>query len=211
MVKMNDKIPRRNFPIGRLIGRLMLLLFGWRIEGDLPQLAKCVVVVAPHTSNWDFFFGMAAALALDLDANWLGKHTLFRIPPSAWLLSRLGGIPVDRAHPHGIIEQIVDTCCSRDKFLLGIAPEGTRSPVKHWKTGAYLIARKASVPIVPACIDYRQKSISILEPFMPGDDMEQEMLRISSYYSGAQAKISQNFIPHQPEDAPLRPPNADDC
>lgn len=211
MKTMTDNIPRRNFPPGRWLGRVVLRLFGWRIKGELPQLSKSVVVVAPHTSNWDFVFGMAAALALDLDANWLGKHTLFKYRPVAWLLTRLGGIPVDRKHPHGIIEEIIDACNARDKFLLGIAPEGTRSPVRHWKTGAYHIAHRAGIPIIPVRIDYRQRSIIILEPFRPGEDMEQVMHTISRLYSAEQAKNPQNFLSHRPEHPAPPPPDVTDC
>lgn len=208
---MDDKIPRRDFLLGKLLGRLVLRLFGWQIEGELPQLSKCVVAVAPHTSNWDFVFGMAAALSLDLDASWFGKHTLFHSRPASCVLTRLGGIPVDRSQPHGIIEQVIETCNSRDKFLFGIAPEGTRRPVTRWKTGGYHIARKAGIPIVPVRIDYPHKTITILEPFRPGEDLEQEMLKISSFYSAEQAKNPQNFSSHLPEDSPPQQPDGDDC
>jgi len=206
---MTDSIPRRHFLFGRLLGRLILRLFGWQIEGELPHLSKCVIVVAPHTSNWDFIFGMAAALALDLDANWLGKHSLFHYRPVARVLIWLGGVPVDREHPHGIIENILNESITREKFLLGVAPEGTRKPVQHWKTGAWHIAHRAGIPILPGRIDYSRKVISILEPFMVDDDMEQEMLKISRLYSAEQAKHPDKFMPHRP--AHLPPPGVNDC
>lgn len=207
---MTDSIHRRNFPPARLLGQLILYLFGWQIEGELPRLSKCVIVVAPHTSNWDFVFGLAAALALDLDANWLAKHTLFRNRLIARMLIWLGGIPVDRKHPHGIIENVIEECLSRDKFLLGIAPEGTRSPVPHWKPGVWHIAHRTGIPILPARIDYSHKTISILEPFQVGDDMEQEMLKISNLYCAEQAKNPHKFLPHRPEKT-SPPPAVGDC
>ncbi|MDT8421482.1 MAG: 1-acyl-sn-glycerol-3-phosphate acyltransferase [Desulfuromonadales bacterium] len=208
---MTDSLPRRHFLPGRWFGHLMLRLTGWRVEGALPPVAKCVVVVAPHTSNWDFFFGMAAALALDLDASWFGKHTLFRLPTVAWLLTRLGGIPVDRSHPQGVIQQVIDLCRSRQQFLFGIAPEGTRSRVTRWKTGAYLIARATGMPILPVRFDYPRRRITILEPYQPGPDMEQEMLRLSSFYSSRLARKPEKFSPHQSDVTPPPPPGAGDC
>lgn len=206
---MNNSLPNRNSRLGRVLGRTLLRLCGWRIEGELPQLAKCVIVFAPHTSNWDFFYGMAAALALDLNANWLGKHTLFRLRPLNWILTKMGGVPVDREHPDGIIETLLDESLSREQFLIGITPEGTRSPVMHWKTGAWHIAYRAGIPILPGRIEYPEKTIRILAPFMVSGDTEHEMLRISSLYSAEQARHPHKFLPHRPHHSP--PPDADGC
>jgi 1-acyl-sn-glycerol-3-phosphate acyltransferase len=208
---MSDTLPRRNSRTGRWLGRLMLRLLGWRIAGELPRLPKAVVVAAPHTSHWDFVFGMAAALTLDLDVRWLGKHSLFRYRPAAWLLTRLGGIPVDRRRPQGIIEKAVAVCNARDRFLLAIAPEGTCRPVARWKSGAWQIARQAGIPLVPIRIDYKHQEIAILEPLQPTGDLEQEMLAVSRLYSAEQAKYPPKFLPHQPKQAAPPPPAADDC
>ena len=196
MDDMSDQIPRRNFLPGRLLGRTILSLFGWQIEGDLPQLSKAIICVAPHTSNWDFVFGMAGALSRDLDASWFGKHSLFRFRPVARILTWLGGIPVDRNLPHGIIEQVIQTCNSRKSFLFGLAPEGTRRRVTRWKTGIYHISRNTNVPIIPVCNNYPRRRIVVYESFQPDQDMEHAMLEISRYYCAYQAKKPANFSPH---------------
>jgi 1-acyl-sn-glycerol-3-phosphate acyltransferase len=106
---------------GRLLG-----FFGWRVDIVLPPGPKCVIVVYPHTSNWDFVVGYLAKLAAGIPVEWVGKHTLFR-PPVAWLLRRMGGIPVNRREPSGFVGQLVRELERRPRMWLAIAPEGTRS------------------------------------------------------------------------------------
>jgi len=189
-------IPRRNFFLGRLLGRLLLGLLRWKIRGELPGLSKVVLVVAPHTSNWDWIIGMAAALSLDLDAHWLGKHTRFEgrlRRPLLWL----GGIPVNRTRPEGVIEQVVEVCDRREKFLLGVAPEGTRRPVAHWKTGCWRVASATGMPLLPVAIDYAHREIVIYDPFRTGTDMEADMERLSAVFAAEMAKYPDKFIPYR--------------
>jgi 1-acyl-sn-glycerol-3-phosphate acyltransferase len=110
-----------------------------------------------------------------------------------------------------VIQQVIDLCRSRQQFLFGIAPEGTRSRVTRWKTGAYLIARATGMPILPVRFDYPRRRITILEPYQPGPDMEQEMLRLSSFYSSRLARKPEKFSPHQSDVTPPPPPGAGDC
>jgi len=199
MSAQDNAIPRRNFFLGRLLGRLLLGLLRWKIRGELPRLPKVVLVVAPHTSNWDWIVGMSAALSLDLDAHWLGKHTLFEgrlRRPLLWL----GGIPVNRSRPEGVIEQVVEVCNRHRQFLLGIAPEGTRKPVEHWKTGCWRIASAAGMPLLPVAIDYRLREIVIYAPFQTGCDMEADMERLASGFTAEMAKYPEKFIPYRRSD-----------
>ncbi len=179
-----------------MLGRLCLRLLGWRIAGELPQMPKFILVIAPHTSNWDFVIGMATALKLDLRANWFAKHSLF-CPPLKSLMIWLGGIPVDRRKPQGIIEQIADECNRRDQFLLAVTPEGTRGPVKSWKSGCYHIARSTGVPLVPAAIDYSTRTIRFFYPSIPRDNAELEMRRLSDLFQPKFARIEKNYLPHE--------------
>jgi 1-acyl-sn-glycerol-3-phosphate acyltransferase len=135
-------------------------LLGWRIDGEFPNLPKFVVVVAPHTSNWDFVVGLSCDLALDMDASWLAKHTIFVGPFGRWLKS-LGGIPVDRRSAHNVVAQAAAEFASRDQLVLGIAPEGTRKKVTSWRSGYWHIARSAGVPILPVGLDYRRRAAVI--------------------------------------------------
>jgi len=198
---MNDPyihLPRRNWPVCRWLGRTILRLLGWRISGQLPDLPKAVLAVAPHTSNWDFVIGIAAALALDLEANWLGKHSLFSGP---WgnLLRKLGGIPVDRQHPAGVLEQVIEQYRAKDYFLFGLSPEGTRKPISPWKSGCCRLAQGTGVPLIPVAFDYSQKSILIFEHWIPNadSDLEQCLQRLSSCFRANMAKKPAGFRPHQ--------------
>lgn len=200
-MQTTSQLPRRHWKLSQSIARLLLKMFGWRFAQQPPELNKAVIAVAPHTSNWDFVIGMTAVLALDLDANWLGKDTLFNGPWGGWL-RKLGGIPVDRAHPRGILKQLVDKVNNQSHFILGVAPEGTRKPTSPWKRGCYQIAYAAKVPLVPAGLDYQKKEIFFFPHWVPGADKELEMRRLSDCYRPAMAKKPGNFQPHcQSDDA----------
>ncbi|KJY85728.1 acyltransferase [Pseudoalteromonas piscicida] len=161
MINIPPNIPRSNSPIGRKLGNLMLKMMGWKIAGTFPSEDKFVAAVAPHTSNWDFFIGIAVKLALDVEIRFLGKHTIF-IPPFGWLLRKWGGIPVRRDTPHGMVTQVRDIFNANDKLILGLAPEGTRKYTSEWKKGFIYIAQSAKVPIVPMAIDYRSKTFVVM-------------------------------------------------
>ena len=125
---VTGRIPRAGNALTRVMGRFCLRLFGWRIEGELPNTEKFIIVVAPHTSNWDFIFGMAVVFATGLQASWLGKSSIFR-PPWGGILRWLGGISVDRSAQQGVVEQSVRAFHERDQLVLCVTPEGTRKQV----------------------------------------------------------------------------------
>jgi len=158
---------------------MALSLTGWRFEGAIPNVAKGVIIVGPHTSNWDFLLGVAAMFALGLRVSWLGKHTVFRRPFGP-LMRWLGGIAIDRRASVGVVEQIIATFDARDSLILGLSPEGTRSRVKRWKTGFYHIALGAGVPIIPVAFDYSAKVVNLGEGLAPTGDLEAdiEVLRL---------------------------------
>ena len=153
-------VPRRNRRVLQRIALAGLRLTRWRVMGEFPDLRKFVIIVAPHTSNWDFVVGLMCDLALDLDAVWLAKHTIFVGPFGSWLKS-LGGIPVVRSASHNVVSQVAAEFARRDKMVLAIAPEGTRSKVEAWKSGYWHIARAAGVPIVPVGLDFARRAAVI--------------------------------------------------
>ena len=174
----------------RWLGRTVLRLGGWRMEGEFPDIPKLVLIGAPHSSNWDGFWGLAAKLALGLDIRILGKDSLFKVPLMGVLLRRLGVIPVDRSAAHGVVEQSAMMIQRADQFWYGLAPEGTRKPVERWKTGFWKIARAAGVPVLPAYFHYGRKVIGIGPPFELGDDMGADLARIREWYRGvSQGKL----------------------
>ncbi len=167
--------------IARWLGRAALRAGGWRIVGPLPDLAKAVLVVAPHSSNWDGYWGMAAKLALGLQVRVLGKRQLFWWPLGP-LLRHLGAIPVDRHMPRGTVDQAVQVIRDFDRIWFTITPEGTRKPVEKWKTGFWKIARQAEVPMVLAYFHYPEKLIGIAHVFHPTDDMAADLALIREWY-----------------------------
>jgi len=166
----------------RAIGRTYLRLSGWRIEGTFPADPKYVVIVAPHTSNWDFTLGVAVVFAIELRVSWLGKHAIFR-PPFKKFLGWFGGIPVDRTASHGVVGECVRAFEEAQALMLALAPEGTRKGVSQWKTGFYLIAMKAGVPIMPVGFDYRQHVIRLLPMFQPSGNLEQDLPLIQALFN----------------------------
>lgn len=165
----------------RWLGRTALRLGGWRVIGPIPDLAKAVLIVAPHSSNWDGFWGMAAKLALGLEVRVLGKTQLFWWPLGP-LLRRLGAIPVNRSSPQGTVEQAIAIIRDFDRIWFTLTPEGTRKRVEKWKSGFWKIARVADVPIVMAYFHYPEKIIGISEVFHPTDDADADMAAIREWY-----------------------------
>ena len=167
-----------------------LALAGWKAKADLDiQLLpkKFVAILAPHTSNWDLLFIMGVIFALGLKFNWFGKNEAFRWPIGG-IFKKLGGIPIERSTSKNMVQQTVELIGSREQVIVGIAPEGTRSTTKYWKTGFYHIAHQAAVPLVLAYLDYDRK-LGGLGPLMETTgDIEEDLKEIRGYYAGVTAK-----------------------
>lgn len=176
-------MPRtRSSRFTRWMARSALRACGWRVVGAFPDAPKAVLLGAPHSSNWDGFWGLLVKVALGVDVRIFAKHQLFWWPLGP-LLRRLGVIEVNRSATRGFVDQIVDRFGSEERLWIGIAPEGTRKPVERWKTGFWKIAKGAGVPVVPAYFHYPDKTIGIGEPFALGDDMDADMARIRAWYA----------------------------
>jgi 1-acyl-sn-glycerol-3-phosphate acyltransferase len=184
---LGDQIPLRGSRFTRALGHFLLRLLGWRVEGEVPNLPKFVIAVAPHTSNWDFVVGLAAMFALDLRIGYLGKHTLFRWPFGG-LMRWTGGIPVDRRSPHGVVGESVAAFSKLDRRILAIAPEGTRSRVRQFKSGFLQIARGAQVPVVLASLDWAAKVVRLGPAFEPGEDVEADRRRTEAFFASVRGK-----------------------
>lgn len=168
--------------IFRGISLLLLKISGWKKVGRLPDEEKYVIIVAPHTSNWDLFFGILLAFAFRLNARFIAKNQLFR-PPFAGLMKWLGGLPVDRASAHHTIDQMVRMFDENKTFVLALAPEGTRHKTEGWRSGFYHIAKGARVPVLLAFIDYRSKSGGAGPLFRPTGDIQNDMKSIADFYA----------------------------
>ena len=167
--------------LARWIGRSILRLGGWRVIGELPDVSRLVLIGAPHSSNWDGIWGFAAKLGLGLDIKILGKRELFWWPLSL-LLDALGVIAIDRGRSSGVVEQVAAMLRGREQLWFGLAPEGTRKPVEHWRSGFLKIARAADVPVLPVYFHYPERVIGVGPLFHVGDDAEADMRRIREWY-----------------------------
>jgi 1-acyl-sn-glycerol-3-phosphate acyltransferase len=181
--ELPPSLPRRGNALTRALGRVLLALAGWRVEGEFPDRPKLIAIVAPHTSNWDFVLGVAVVFALGLDVRFLGKHTLFN-PWLGWLMRGLGGTPVRRETPQGAVADAVEMIRREPKFLLGLAPAGTRKRGAPWRSGFYHIAVAAKLPIVPVAFDAGRKAVRLFAPLEPAGDLAADLARLQALYEG---------------------------
>jgi 1-acyl-sn-glycerol-3-phosphate acyltransferase len=175
------QVPRRGNAFSRWLGGVVLRLFGFRIEGEVPDHPKMVLVGAPHTSNVDGIIGIAALSQMGLRCSTMIKDTAFKGVMGP-LLRWFGAIPINRASPKGVVEQSVEAFQRNDKMLLLITPEGTRSNAPEWKRGFYHIAMGAGVPIMLAAADYERGVITIGPIVDPSGDYEADLARIMAFY-----------------------------
>jgi len=185
-------VPRTHGSLTAAFGRFMMRLGGWSFEGAVPSIPKMVIIVAPHTSNWDFPTGLWAKFALRMKASFLGKHTLFWWPFGVFLRS-IGGVAVDRSKAAGITEDSARAFEESDKLILVVAPEGTRSRSEKWKSGFYRIAVAAGVPVLIVAFDYSRKVIRLGPLFSPTGDYEKDLPEIRSHYDRAMALRPENY------------------
>ena len=139
------------------------------------------MIVAPHTSNWDFFVGLAARSILKLDTKYVAKKELFRFP-FGWIFRILGGYPVDRSQHNNFVDAVCDIYNKRESFSICLTPEGTRSYAPVWKTGFYYIAMQTKVPIILVGFDYKSKTVFAEPPFTPTGDIENDIEFMKNYY-----------------------------
>jgi 1-acyl-sn-glycerol-3-phosphate acyltransferase len=156
--QLGPALPQTKNRLSRWIGRTVFQSLGWQIEGEFPNQSKLIVVVAPHTSNMDFILAIAVIWGLGLRSSYLAKKSLFRFP-LGFFMTLLGGIPVDRGSPQGMVEQMSEQFHARPKLVLGITPEGTRGKAGEWKRGFARIAESAQIPVLPAILNYDQKMV----------------------------------------------------
>jgi 1-acyl-sn-glycerol-3-phosphate acyltransferase len=163
---------------------------GWSIKGDFKPLPdKFIIIVGPHTANYDFFLGLMLRPVLGIQATkFLGKSQLFKFP-YGFIFRALGGYPVVRTKDNNLVDAVTEIFNSHDKFSIALAPEGTRSKVDRLKTGFYHIAKKVKIPIYPVAFDFGTKFVIVREPFYPSDNFEKDMEELLSFYSKTKGKI----------------------
>ena len=148
---------------------------------------RFVLIAAPHTSNWDLPFMLAAAKVIDVRVSWFGKHTIFKFP-LGWFMRWLGGIPVDRRASQSLVTQMAERFKTSDYLVLAVPPEGTLARVEHWKSGFYHIAVKSGVPIGLGYLDYSRRLCGIGKFLMPSGDVDKDMDTIRAFYRNIRGK-----------------------
>ena len=184
---LGASIPRTHGALAAGFGRWILTIAGWRIEGAFPDVPKMMLIVVPHTSNWDFFVGLMAKFALRLECRFMAKDSLFWWPLGAFL-RQMGGIAIDRTAADGVVMGSVRAYRDRERLILVITPEGTRSRVERWKSGFHRIARAAGVPIVLAVFDYSRKVVQLGPAFDASADYDGDLAAMQAHISAAMAK-----------------------
>jgi 1-acyl-sn-glycerol-3-phosphate acyltransferase len=182
----------------RFLARLVFGLTGWKTEGELPGVPKYVMICAPHTTYWDGFWMLGCSSLLGIDLRFLLKHQMVK-GPLGWLMRGLGAVPVVRSQRMNTVQQAAAWFNSSDRFLLGVAPEGTRSLTDGWKTGFYWIAMEAKVPIACGFLDYKRKRGGFTgELIYPTGDIEKDFEKFRAVYSRITPKYPEKMSPIRP-------------
>lgn len=189
-----------------LLCRLWSLLFRWKpvkLDHEIPT--PCVVIAAPHTSNWDFLAMLASARLNDLDVKWLGKREMFA-GPFGPIFRRLGGVSVDRSSGGDLVGSMVELLRANPDLMVVVPAEATRSKVDYWKSGFYRIARAAQVPIQLSYVDRTTRSSGFGPSILPTGDVGADMDLIRAFYAGKEGiKPGQFSAPRlREEDDPTR-------
>ena len=168
----------------RIARWLLLDVWGWKVSGPLPyDTPKCVVVVYPHTSNWDFPIGVLFRPAFQLDVDFVAKHSLFKGPLGP-IMRALGGKPVVRVGNTKFVEAVASVFAKESRMRLCVTPEGTRSRVDQLKTGFHHMARLAGVPIIWCAFDWANKHMVWSEPFWPDDNYDRTVAAFHDFFRG---------------------------
>ena len=176
----------------RIISWVSLKVIRWRVVGTLPSERKYVIIVAPHTSNWDFPLFIFVVSMLKLQPSVLIKHTVFR-GPLDWFFRYCGGITVNRKRGGSLVDKIKKIYEEREQFSLIITPEGTRSANPNWKLGFHHIARAANVPILMVYVDSTSRTVGIEGLFEPTADMHADIKQIKKFYDSKKGLIPSNY------------------
>ena len=177
----------------RVIAKVVLKIIRWRVIGSLPkEHRKYVLIVAPHTSNWDFILFVLTVSVLRLKPSVLIKSTLF-VGPLGWFLRYCGAIPVNRTQAGSLVNYITGIYQEREEFVLIITPEGTRGPNPNWKRGFHHVATTAKVPILVVYVDSTIRTIGVEHLMDPSDDIDADLHLLKTFYDTKSGLKPQNY------------------
>lgn len=171
---------------------------GWKVVGTWPESNKFIMIVAPHTSNWEMPVGLVAGFACGILVDWpygfMMKDVWFKRPLGSFM-RKLGGLPIDRSNPHDVVDQMAAAFRQRERFMLAITPEGTRRRTEYWKSGFYFIALAADVPVVPVSIDYGHKEVGLGKAIRMTGDKDKDLDLFRHFFRDVTARSPDRFGP----------------
>ena len=179
--------------VRKWIGRSMLWLLGWRVEGELPATKRYIMIGHPHTSTWDFPLFIFTIWGLGIPVCFLGKKSLFD-SPFGWLFYALGGLPVDRSGGKNMVQSVADLFAEREELVLGLAPAGTRKASPYWKSGFYHMALTAGVPILCGSLDFKQRRGVVLGVVELSGDVGADMDAIRLLYRDVKGRNPERMV-----------------
>lgn len=177
------------------LARFILKVAGWKIADSFPDAPKAVCVMAPHTSMWDFVWGKLFFMSIGIKPKFLIKAEAFK-GIGGYFLKAMGGIPVNRKNPAGLVPDILDRLKKQDEFILVITPEGTRKKVDVWKTGAIRIARAAKIPLIAGRMDYGKKELGLAAVYWQVPDDPGFINRLKLDFAKINGKHPEKFNPY---------------
>lgn len=167
---------------------------GWNVEGEIPKnIKKYVIIAAPHTSNWDFFYARLFFIMKDIPLRFFIKKEWYFFPFN-YLFKALGGIPVDRKKKENLTQNVADIFERHNELAILIPPEGTRKYNPNWKKGFYFVAQNAKVPIILGFIDYEKRVGGFGPVFYPTGDVEKDMKEIKGFYKNIKGRFPENGV-----------------
>lgn len=176
------------------IAAFIYRILGWTTSGEVPSdLKKYVIIAAPHTSNWDFFYGRLYFYMKNIPVKFIIKKDWY-FPPLSYLFDKMGGIPVDRSKNTNLTDEIAKSILDHDCIAILVTPEGTRKYNPDWKKGFYYIAQKAKVPIVLGYVDYEKKVGGIGPVFYPTGEVEKDITEIKKFYLDKKGRFPENGV-----------------
>tara|TARA_B100001115_G_scaffold183824_1_gene183917 strand:- start:257 stop:808 length:552 start_codon:yes stop_codon:yes gene_type:complete len=178
----------------RALGKFFFYLAGWKLKANITdEIKHSVMVAAPHTSNWDFPFALAAFWMMGIDLKYFIKNAYTR-GLHGWFFRWTGAIGVNQKK-HGNLTDYAIRLLKERKMVVLVPAEGTRKKVDKWRTGFYRIAIEAKVPISLGYLDYAKKEAGIRGVFWPSGDFDQDMAHIEAEYRDIGPKFPENYNP----------------
>jgi 1-acyl-sn-glycerol-3-phosphate acyltransferase len=179
---------------GKLISRLIFKVAGWKLASQFPsELKRCVMIAAPHTSNWDLIYARAAFYLMGVNVRFTIKKESMGLPFGP-LLEAMGALPVDRSKNNSLVDIMVDILNNSEEMVILITPEGTRKYQPRWRKGFYYTALGANVPIALGYLDYGKKEAGIGPIFYPTGNTEADIEEIKSFYRSITAKYPEQGV-----------------